>query len=319
MDSHSKMWFFWKKKPKEPDEPTLFFETRSVCSTQRSSELLCTSGNFNGSPTPSSGLDTVLLRRFSFKPLILDRKSGIQDFSKIGTTVRQILYDPIVGPQFVEYAMKRHCAENVMFLSDVINGRLTATQLMDMYFSDKSVFEINLASATKAEIEHKFATNAYSSINNLFALAIGEVFADVKQSDLFRGFCASNASAKIMMEDADTLLLIEWIQHRTLKEALKCFEKVDHSMIKFCCIVHELQHTFSSTARKTLALKIVARFIQKGSPFEITLPQIYMDVFIGGTGFHIDDLYDARIYCLHQLAAKGPCMEKCRAAINLFM
>lgn len=248
-----------------------------------------------------------------------------KDYSKQGTTLRQIMDHAYWGPQFREYAASRHADESILFLNELsaykcegqsrVQQEQFAAMLMDTYFTDSAPKWVNLASRTREALLNDFASSKYATVHDLFKEAMHEAFSDIKHSETFKTFCLGE-EAQQFCNDADTLLLDDLVVMENFIK-LVGFLHGDKEMIdllRFCCSVAEFERLCETAGatpgsdkkleRMALRNKISATFVQPGSRLQLeNLPQLYVDAILAGGHDHV--FSDARIealqiFCLHQ-------------------
>jgi hypothetical protein len=246
------------------------------------------------------------------------------DHSKLGTTVRQILDNPHIAKRFKEYAASLHADEGLRFLDhlqtviEMADQKAAAAQLVEQYIKDGAEHQVNLQDSLRTHLIATFDEGKYDSVAELFQDATYEIFTDIKKSDTFRNFLQIDEEAKRISSN-ETLLLDSWLcNNENFRLALQCVSLDENhldeicNLIRFCASVSEFEKEDDKIARKARGNKISATFIQAGSTFQITLPEMYTDSILAG---HYQVLPDARIECLQILAKNGPLMEQVR--INL--
>ncbi|KAH9259167.1 hypothetical protein BASA81_002787 [Batrachochytrium salamandrivorans] len=232
-----------------------------------------------------------------------------KDFSKQGTTVRQILEHPSLGPKFRDFAKSFHADEGIQFLDQLATSRgddfkAIAKELMERYFLDGAACWVNLPNTIHEELLTAYRDDTYSSVSQLFESAMYETFTDLKKSDTFRKFCFEDADAKAFSNDADIMLLEQLIcpeYFRTALQAVEDQEPLLANLVRFCASVGEFERlVVNDKERKAKGQKISSTFVQSGAQFHINLPALYT---LGVEGGNYDKvLPDAKIECLQTLS-----------------
>ncbi|KAH9260585.1 hypothetical protein BASA81_001052 [Batrachochytrium salamandrivorans] len=307
-----------------------------------SNQALCSSRDSENTPPPfrlsstprnsssnNNNEDAFRKRQTSFA--IFSTVEGAictKDYSKLATTVRQIMYHPTMGKRFRDFALHQRADEGIRFLDDlalVANGEFinkmeehqAATKLMEQYFFDSAPRLVNLTAQCRDTLLDEYATGFYVNLSKLFEGAMYEVFSDLKSSDAFRLFCAGDEDAKVLSEDADTLLLDAWITPDRFHHASLAFQGDQESLnrLRFCCSVSEFERLPpQSVQRLAQGNKISATFCQSGARFQLEgIPKLYLDAILKGE--YEQGLFDLKTECLQILSLEVGLIRLARQSV----
>lgn len=252
-----------------------------------------------------------------------------EDFSKLATTVRQVLHHPTMGKRFRDFASHLRADEGIRFLDDLAavtaggefasrtEEHRAAARLMEQYFVDSAPWSVNLTAQCRESLLEQYATGRYGSLSGLFEAAMYEVFSDLKSSDAFRTFCTGDEDAKVLSEDADTLLLDAWITPDRFHAASLAFQGDRESLnrLRFCCSVSEFERLPpKSVQRLAQGNKISATFCQSGARFQLEdIPRLYLDAILKGE--YEQGLFDLRTECLQILSLETGLIQLARQSV----
>lgn len=234
-----------------------------------------------------------------------------KDFSKQGTTVRQILEHPSLGPKFRDFAKSFHADEGIQFLDQLASSSSQASdkaavakELMERYFLDGAACWVNLPNTIHEELLTAYRDDSYPSVAHLFESAMYETFTDLKKSDTFRKFCFEDAEAKAFSNDSDITLLEQLICTEHFRSALQAVEDQEPALanlVRFCASVGEFERlVVNDKERKAKGQKISSTFVQSGAQFYVNLPALYTLGVENGNYEKV--LPDAKIECLQTLS-----------------
>lgn len=249
------------------------------------------------------------------------------DYSKLATTVRQIMSHPALGARFREYASSKHADEGICFLDDLATATMDANyhhtmeehaiKLMNTYFLEGAPRWVNLPASLRETLLEKFESRSFTSLSALFDDAMYEVFTDLKKSDTFRDFCTHDCDAKALSGDTDTLLLDAWVvpERFHLISPLFTKDKDTLSRIRFCCSVVEFERLpAKSVQRHAQGNKIAATFVQSGARFQLqSIPKLYEDAILQGQ--HEQCMMDLRMECLQILSMEYDLVTLARRSV----
>lgn len=253
-----------------------------------------------------------------------------KDFTKSATTLRQVLENPNTFKRFKEYAMSMHADEGLEFIEALAHATLehdqieAAKKLMQRFVLDQSTQQINLADNLRSDIIAKYESGKYATVTDLLDDGLFEVFDDLKKSDTFRYFVSHDAEAKLLSDDANILESFLVVgNHALIMHAVEHKNQDFKNLLRFCVSVSEFERESTQAGRKARGAKIATIYVEKGSHFEIDIPQIYRKA-LSLKKFSV--LSDIRMEFLQVLAKEDAVMQVVRkskaqiksAAYNVF-